>query len=314
LLAALVCATVPSPAIAAPLEEVEVSAEAPGPQLWKVTRPETADHIVWVLGTLQPLPKDLRWRSRDVASVIERSQELILGGVNVSADIGPITAFRLYFQWRRVRVNPDNQTLDLLLPPPLYARFQSVRARYDRGDREIERYQPMFAGARLFRRAMRSARLADDTSVQKTVERLARQRHLKIRRIKLEIDDPRGLLTLVAATPQPAQITCLQTTLSHLETDVETIRQRAQAWATGDVDALRTLPTLSEDAACWAMVSNAPRIRRLADEARTAWVTAVREGLAQNSGTLALQSIDRLLGADGLLQTLRSEGYTIEGP
>jgi len=189
-----------------------------------------------------------------------------------------------------------------------------VRARYDRGDRDIERYQPMFAGARLFRRAMRAARLADDTNVQKTVERLARQHHLKIKRIKLEIEDPRGLLTLVAATPQAAQITCLQTTLSHLETDVETIRQRAQAWSTGDVDALRKLPVLSEDARCWAMISNAPRIRKLADAAREGWVSAVREGLEQNSGTLALQSIDRLLGPDGLLQTLRDQGYAVEGP
>ena len=307
----------PAGAAAAPpaLEEIEVSAEAPGPQLWKVTRPsESGAHALWILGTLQPLPKDLRWRSREVAGILDHSQELILGGVNVSADIGPITALRLYLQWRRVRVNPDNQTLALILPPPLYARLDAVRARYDRNDREIERYQPMFAAARLFARAMRNARLSDDTSVQKTVEKLARARHLEIQRIKLEIDDPRGLLTLISATPQQAQITCLQTTLAHLETDVETIRQRAQAWATGDVDALRKLPELSEDAACWAMVSNAPRIRELAERARGAWVEAVRASLEHNSGTLALQSIDRLLGADGLLETLRAQGYTIAGP
>jgi len=296
---------------AAAIEEVEVVAESPGPQLWRVSR---NGHDLWILGTLRPLPQNLKWRSREVERILSHSQGLILGGVDVDADIGPITALKLYLQWRRIRHNPDNQTLDLLLPPALYARLQVVRDRYDRNDRELDRYQPMFAAARLFRRALRSARLSNEISVQRTIVKLARQHHVPTEQIKLEIEDPKGLLSLIGATPQAAQITCLQTTLTHLETDVSVVRQRAQAWATGDVDALRELPQFSADAACWTAIANSPRLRALAERARSSWVEAVDAALERNTSTLALQSIDRLLGADGLLETLRAKGYSIEGP
>jgi uncharacterized protein YbaP (TraB family) len=287
------------------IEEVEVIAESPGPQLWRVSR---NGHDLWILGTLRPLPQNLKWRSSQVERILSNSQALILGGVDVDADIGPITALKLYLQWRRIRHNPDNQTLDLLLPPALYARLEVVRDRYDRNDRELDRYQPMFAAARLFRRALRSARLSNEISVQRTILKLARQHHVRTEQIKLEIEDPRGLLSLIGATPQAAQITCLQTTLTHLETDVSVVRQRAQAWATGDV------PQFSADAACWTAIANSPRIRALAERARSSWVEAVDAALERNTSTLALQSIDRLLGADGLLETLRAKGYSIEGP
>ena len=41
---------------------------------------------------------------------------------------------------------------------------------------------------------------------------------------------------------------------------------------------------------------------------------AVEESLARNRSTLAVQSMDRLLGDSGSLAALRQKGYTVEGP
>jgi hypothetical protein len=37
-----------------PPQEVEVTGERPGPRLWRVSK---ADHVIWLLGTLDPLPR-----------------------------------------------------------------------------------------------------------------------------------------------------------------------------------------------------------------------------------------------------------------
>jgi hypothetical protein len=38
------------------------------------------------------------------------------------------------------------------------------------------------------------------------------------------------------------------------------------------------------------------------------------QALARNRTTLAVQSMDRLLGAQGILAALRADGYLVEGP
>lgn len=43
-------------------------------------------------------------------------------------------------------------------------------------------------------------------------------------------------------------------------------------------------------------------------------MTAVIQALAHNRTTLAIQSMDLLLGADGSLEQLRRMGYRVEGP
>jgi hypothetical protein len=44
------------------------------------------------------------------------------------------------------------------------------------------------------------------------------------------------------------------------------------------------------------------------------WMIEAEDALARNKSTLAVQSMDRLLGTDGILATLRAKGYTVEGP
>ena len=42
----------------APLDEVVVSGEYPGPGLWKITRANDADHhVLWIVGDPPPIPK-----------------------------------------------------------------------------------------------------------------------------------------------------------------------------------------------------------------------------------------------------------------
>ena len=149
-------ATAGPAAAAAPqqLEEIAIVGERPGPRLWKVSK---GDHVLWLLGTLNHLPKRMTWRSSEVDSALAESQELLTSGPSVSASVGPIGAIRLYVQWRRTQKSPDALKLNVWLPAPLYARFEALKARFDPGDDSIEELRPSFAALRLYEHAVEAA-------------------------------------------------------------------------------------------------------------------------------------------------------------
>src|SRR5262249_35227270 len=61
-------------------EEVLVTGEFPGPGMWKVMRRDDPQgHVLWILGTPPPLPKKLKWKSKDVEAVLLSSQAVLVG-------------------------------------------------------------------------------------------------------------------------------------------------------------------------------------------------------------------------------------------
>ena len=58
------------PADEAPLEEVVVNGEFPGPGMWKVTRADDpSGNTLWIIGDPPPLPKRIQWKSKEVEAV-----------------------------------------------------------------------------------------------------------------------------------------------------------------------------------------------------------------------------------------------------
>jgi len=296
---------------AAPMEEVLVEGRHEGPRLWTVRR---GAHTLWILGTLTPLPKKMVWQPDAVQEVLRHTQEVVPAWPSYGIGANPITALRVYIEWRRVQKPPDNLPLSQVLTPPLYARVRALEARYDPGDRKLEQMRPMLAARQLAARVFDAAGLAQKNEVQQTVLRLAREQGVRIRQDKLKIEDPVDVLKDVNATPLAGEIACLDAVVTVLETDIEPMQARARAWALGDVDALRALPHAEDRTACVAAVSGSDRVRKLIARAEDNWLIAVEDSLARNAGTLAVQSVDRLLGEHGALATLRARGYSVEGP
>ena len=293
------------------IQEVEVTGEQPGPRLWRISK---GDHVLWLLGTLDPLPRKMIWKSREVESVLGEVQAVIPTNPAVSVGANPFTWLRLYFQWRGVQVMDKNGHLQDALPPGLYARVMTLVSRYDSGDHRIERLKPIFAALRLYRQALDSAHLAPGNQAQDTVLKLARHHAVPIRQSKLKIEQPRDLVTQLGQIPQDDQVNCLEAVVERLEAGVGPLQEEARAWSLGDVAALRRLEVPKTIDVCTAAISTSSRGRQLIDEANTSWNREVDLALANNRSTLALKPIHDLLGAHGVLATFKAKGYQVEGP
>jgi uncharacterized protein YbaP (TraB family) len=304
-------AQAPAASEAGQIEEIQIIGERPGPRLWKVTR---GDHVLWVLGTLNHMPRKMIWRSAEVEAAIAQSQQVLAIGPSVSSDIGPIGMVRLYFQWRSAQKSPSRTSLKDWLPPPLYARFEALKARFDPHDSKIEELRPAFAAYRLYEQAVDVAGLTGHDEAEKNVLRLASKLHVPVKRAVLDVPDPSGALRQVSALPPSVEVNCLQTTVTRLETDLPTMQERAKAWAVGDVDKLRRLNFPDQREACMNALSAAPRIKAMIEQATTGWDNAAEAALRADRVSFAMRPIYELLAADGPLARFRAEGDTVEGP
>ncbi|MGH8169004.1 MAG: TraB/GumN family protein [Steroidobacteraceae bacterium] len=296
--------------VTAPVQVV-ISGRYRGPKLWRVSKD---GHALWVLGTVTPLPKRMVWQTADIQRLLRESQEVIPAWPSVGIGFHPFTAMHLYALWREAQTNPDHLPLKAVLPPDLYARFSALKQRFAPGDRRIEELRPILAARRLYDDALSASDLTPHNDIQRTVLGLAKQESIAIHRDKLLVKNPVEVMRDLTKIPRSAEIACLQSVMTRLETDIGTMQARARAWALGDVALLRRLPHTDDRATCLDAVSGSARVRALVAQAQQDWMTAAVQALGRNPTTLALQSMDRLLGPDGTLAALQRMGYRVEGP
>lgn len=293
------------------IPEVNVTAEPPGPALWKVS---DGTHTVWIMGTVPVLPKKLSWRSVDVERVLSTAREIIPSDPNFDLGLNPFSSVYRYFQWLHLRVLPHGQTLHQVLPPALYQRFAAVRSRYTSDADRFERLQPMLAGAMLWQSAMDGAGLALGEDIESHVMKLARQHHVPVKRYHVDLRDTGEVMKELGSLSVAQQVRCLDPMLDLLETHIPDIEHRAAAWSVGDMEAFNTVTVPNPSIGCGEAVANATSLMRAGHDAHDGWTHAVEDALAHDDSALAIQEIDALLGPDGWLQELRTAGYTVEGP
>src|ERR1700733_5137759 len=133
----------------APIQEVVVEGQHEGPRMWIVRK---GDHTLWILGTISPLPKKMVWQPDAVREVLRHTQEVVPAWPSYGIGANPLTALRVYIEWRRLQKPPDNLPLRQTLPPALYQRVEALKARYDPRDNKLEGMRPILAGRQLVER------------------------------------------------------------------------------------------------------------------------------------------------------------------
>ncbi len=322
--AAAVEAPAPASSIAPPppgkvteLKGVSVSGVQPGPGLWKVSK---GDHVLWVLGTLDLLPKHMDWQARDVQAVIADAQQVLdRPQVKLDAKLGFFGALGLLPSLIGVRNNPDGKRLVDLVPPDQYARWLVLKKRYLGWDNGVEKQRPIFAAAALSMAAIKQAELSNDM-LDPLIKKAAARHGLTPTPIAytIVVEQPKAVVKDFKKSPLDDR-DCFAKTLDHLDSDVALMRARANAWATGDLDTLRRLPLSDQLQVCLAAVSTSGVAHELGlagIEARVeaTWVAAANKALETNRVTFAQLPMARLLGEHSYLAALQAEGYTVSLP
>ena len=310
--------TAPLAADGEPLPQtILVSGQRPGPGLWKVSKGE---HVMWVFGIHDPLPKGMEWRSREVERKIAQSQEYLgapSGGVHVGWG-GGLGALPFLIG---IKKNPDGATLKQVLPPDLYARWAPLKQKYFGNADDIERERPVFVAQELYRRALIEAGLHKGPDLRKVLDEMANKHKVKYtsNTIQVDLKEP-GKAAREFKKGVMEDVPCLAATIAQLETDIETMRVRANAWAIGELDTIEKLDFSDRESACHnAFLSSAitrmqPELLTIKQRALDGWVAAAEKALENNTSTFALLGMKEVLSPQGALAKLKAKGYTVEKP
>ncbi len=305
------------PADGAELATIVVTGEQPGPGLWQVRK---GGHVLWVLGTLAPLPRAMQWRAGEVGERIAQAQALLdRPGLSIKSDLGWFGQLALAPWLIGVRNLPDGKKLEDVVPAELYARWQVLKRRYLGRGNKVERWRPLFAATALYRAAVRANGMSVETAaVDERIAQFAKEAKLTPipLRIEIALDRPRAAIKQFKHE-QIDDIACFARTIERLETDLVTMRQRANAWASGDLAALRALPYVDQSAACFEAMQRSQVLQAAGDieaRARELWLDAAGKALDAHAVSLALLPMSEVVGADGYLGALRARGYEVIAP
>jgi hypothetical protein len=316
---ALLCAGAgAAPAPPKRLETVVVSGVQPGPGLWRVSRD---GHELWILGTLSPLPKRMEWESRDVEATIARSQAVLLPpGGRLEVEGGALRGLFLLPSVLGARDNPDDASLADVVPADLYARWTVLKARYLGRDRAIEKRRPIFAASKLYGKALSKAGLSLDDRIVPVVRKAAKRHDVPIVRSEIEIvlEEPKAAVKEFKRTKLD-DVECFRLTLERVETDLGTMQERANAWATGDVAWLREQRWSDQGRACADAFLHAGALekrglRGVEERLAAAWLASAERALGEHRTSFAVLPIRLILDSKGYVARLAERGYTVEAP
>ena len=298
------------------LQELLVTGEQPGPGMWRV---RSGDHDLWILGTLSPLPKKMIWRSKQAETIIAQAQEVI-APPTVNFSIGFFQGLTLVPSLLRARKNSEGQTLKEVLPVALYPRWLTLKEKYlGRGD-GVERYRPSVAAHELYSHALDQSGLRTADAVWDVVVAAAKRRGIPVTPVNLELKDenPKETLRQFQQIARDPDVACLTSTIERLEIDLQSMRQRANQWALGNLDGLKKLPYADQRIACINAVASVPELRerlvRLREKLADLWIAAAQLALGHNKTTFAVLPLAEITKAGGWLGKLRARGFVIEEP
>lgn len=296
-------------------EQILVVGQKPGPGMWKVSK---GDHVLWIFGDYSPLPVKMQWRSHEVDAVIARSQEYLAPPV-ASASVGYFKGALLLPSLIGINKIPEGATLREVLPAEVYARWLPMKEKYLAKNDERER--PAFVAGQLFSSALAKAGLTTHTGVRKQVEKIVDDKKLKVTRSRIELpmDNARRMIKDFKKSPVE-DAACLDSTIARLETDIDAMRVRANAWSRGDIDGIRKLDFVDNEENCRDVILNSaavrddPAFQSVRPRLKAMWVAAAESALERNASTFALLPMRDILDPKGMVAALAAKGYTVEQP
>jgi uncharacterized protein YbaP (TraB family) len=301
----------PAAAAAAPIapiavEEVVVTGERAGPGLWHVYRGSAQ---LWLFATVSPLPKDMTWRSKQLETILSSTDQLLVAKL---VDISLPRALWLMMTQRSLMMAGKGKTLKDVMPAELHARFATQRARFTKDADKWEKYRPIVASAFLQEDAFKQAGLSTSLDLAEEVRSMARKHHVRVDEFK--VTGWRDILDALKSIPAATENKCVAASLAITETGLPRLIDRAQAWATGNIERIQSMPEPAELTACRTAIMSDAGAGDIYVQLKRDWIENMERHLKAGGVTLAAVNMDMLLEPGGFLDQLRTQGYSIDAP
>jgi uncharacterized protein YbaP (TraB family) len=288
------------------LDEVVVTGEHTGPGMWHVHR---GDAHLWILGSMSPLPKGITWRSKQLEELLATTHQVV---VQKPFDVGIAKVLWLLVTEHSLLMVGGGRRLVDVMPPPLYARFSVQRARYEEDAGKWEHFRPIIAAAFLQQQAFHRVGLSTRLDLGAAVRILAKKHGVRLEELK--IAGVHDVLDALKTMPPATENACVDASLVTVEKDLPRLVERAQAWATGDIERIDRLKEPMEVDACRAALDQGTGASDLIAQVRQTWLDNMEGYLRTGGVTVAVVNMDILLEKGGLLDELRAKGYEINAP
>lgn len=286
----------------APDEVVVATAQQPGPAFWHIKK---GDSEIFILGTIEEMPKGQSFITKHIAEVIEGSHAVL---TPPTASAGIFTAGWFLLTHRGLLSMPDGKKLQDTLPPDLKSRYLAVLKEVKANPAKLDDDPPVIVAYKLQDRYSETHNLQYHELVE-SVEKIAREKHVPMRAIAdySALDLLKEMLRL----PLESQQICLGEAVEKIELRNAHAVPLAEAWAAGDLKGMKANYSERNFAKCLKLV---PSYSRVLDRAVKDYLKAIDDALAKPGKTVLLTDIGNLLRNTGVADQLRAKGYVIEGP
>lgn len=284
------------------IETVIVTAHAPGPPIWRIHR---GDSEVVLIGTVQPLPEGLDWNKDAVQNALKGAHALLLPP---KASAGLFDMLWLLAWHSDALYLPRGTTVESTLPADLRARFTAAREKIHGDAGRYSDLRPPLAALRLEGDILKAQHLVAEEPTG-TLQHLARSAGVPSRFVADYEAIP--MLKQLPDMSKAANDACVKAALDDIDAVSAHAAAVAKAWASGDLAGIKANYSEQRFESC---IQSVPSVAALFQRAVNDSVKAVDTALAQHGKTVMAASIGSLLRQNGILDRLRAEGATIEGP
>ena len=303
------------------LDTVVVTGRVTGPGMWQVYMDD--DHDLWIMGTLSPLPANIQWDSSQVQDLVAQAGDVMWPpnyGVNVKANV--LQQAMLGMSYLKAQKNPDGKSLQQVLDPALYARWQATKTKYMPRNSSVEKKRPLVAAQELLDVAIKRVSLSGKDIVSPQMKSFAEQNGIRHWRPVFTVDVSSKAAKAALSDVRRQSLDdarCLAATLDALDDDIPRMVANANAWATGDVQgisfsALARRNSLCSDAMMSPEFSAKYGLPNIEQSVANHWLKHARAALTRNAITVAFVPMEYLVGPNSYLDRLRAEGYTVSSP
>jgi hypothetical protein len=179
----------------------------------------------------------------------------------------------------------------------------------------------MFVADTLYQQGLEKNGLTMRTDVYSKLDKMAKQYKVKITssNATTELESPTEALRAFKNSPG-TDVLCFARTVERLESDLDAMRVRANAWAVGDMSKISSLNFADREAACTDAVLNNDafksneKLKQVKETMQKNWLANAERALEANTSTFAVLPLARLLDPKGPLAELQAKGYKVEAP